>query len=107
DEVDANASSVGLLTGLPVLGSISGAAWRLSSVINHEFVDDQFIANSPDRLDLRRAPGELIAQPGDVDVDRSALARVIVAPNEIEELVASEDDSRVTREGNQEVELLW
>ena len=46
------------------------------------------------------------AQPVDVDVDRAGLARVVVAPDLLEELVAGEDLARVTDEEREQLEGL-
>src|SRR5215213_6370766 len=67
---------------------------------------DDLVADAPDGLDAGLAGGELLAQPGDVDVDGARVAAVIVAPGNLEQALAVEDDAGAGRQRRQQVELL-
>ena len=49
---------------------------------------------------------DLAAQPMDVDVDRARLARVVVAPDLLEQLVAGEDLAGVSDQEREQLERL-
>src|SRR5919202_5639774 len=66
----------------------------------------QLIAQPAHGLDLRRAPGKLIAQPRDVDVDGAAIPQVGIAPHPAQERLAREHAALFLRQGQQQVELL-
>lgn len=65
----------------------------------------EFIAFAPDGFDVELAGGEMFAEVGDVDVDGAGIAVEVVAPDEVEELVAGHDAVGVVDEGEEEVEL--
>src|SRR4051794_38065151 len=65
------------------------------------------VAHVADRADLLLELGaELGAQPPDVDVDRAGAAVVVIAPDLLQQLGASEDPAGVLREVLQQLELL-
>src|SRR5262249_46290559 len=66
----------------------------------------QLIADAPDRLDAANAAGELVAQPGHVNVDRPGIAEIVEAPDEIQQALAVEHHPDVLDEGEEQVELL-
>src|SRR5689334_9341399 len=67
------------------------------------------VARPADRFDearVRRIGLDHGAKPVDVDIDRPRLARVVVAPDLLEQLVAADDLAGVTEQERQEVEDL-
>src|SRR5579875_1162636 len=61
---------------------------------------DELVPNAPDGLNAQAAIAQLVAQPGDVNVDRPLIAGKIAAP------VATEDKAGEAAEGGEQVELL-
>src|SRR6185437_14028135 len=69
----------------------------------------ELVANTPDRLDvprLRRVKLDLLAQAADVDGDGAGVTKVADVPDGVEELLPREDLARVSREEEQQLELL-
>src|SRR6185437_11389223 len=66
----------------------------------------QLVAYAPDRLDPAGASGQLLAQPGHVNVDRSRVTQIVISPDEVEEALAVENQSLVLHKGQEEVKLL-
>src|SRR3990172_4771841 len=64
---------------------------RLRSISVHH----QLVTYAPDSLDLH-APGarQLVAQPGDVDIDGAGVAVVVGAPEQLEKPLPGEHDAR-------------
>src|SRR5260370_20529726 len=64
------------------------------------------VADAPHRHDLeRRAPGELLTQPANVNVDGLALACELTAPHVLEQGIACMNATRERQQVWQEVEL--
>src|SRR6476469_969969 len=68
----------------------------------------RLVARSPNRLDQLRRGGirlDLRPQPLDRDVDQARVAKIVVAPDPVEENVAGQDLAGMADELEQEVEL--
>src|SRR3989442_7786134 len=54
----------------------------------------QLVADAPDCLDAGGTIAQLLAQPRHVDVDRTRIAIVVIAPGQLEQPLAIEDHAR-------------
>src|SRR6476659_6118775 len=86
------------------LAGLSGLAHRGTSKL--PVTANKFIADAPDRLDSGAGIHQTVAQCGDVDIDRARIDHVLVAPDLIEQPVPRDDDTRPTRERDEQRELL-
>src|SRR5438874_13537237 len=66
---------------------------------------DELVADPPDRLDPAGGARELLAQPGNVNVDGPGIAEVIEAPDEVQQALAVEHQPEILRESEQQVEF--
>src|SRR5690349_1932610 len=85
------------------------AVSRVASVARRQSrsIIAQTVADAADRADQpgRRPIVELVAQVADVDLDDVVVARVVVAPDPVEDRALREDAARLLDQHHQEVEL--
>src|SRR5712692_912574 len=80
-------------------------ARRLANTLGCLLVD-QLVPDPPNRLNSTGARGELLAKPGDVDVDRPRVAQVVEPPDEVEQPLAIQDQAQVLDKRQEQIELL-
>ena len=84
-------------------------ASNAASMALHELLHLKLVADAPDGLDHPAhllACGQLFAQSLDMDVHRSGIAKVIVAPDLLQKLLAGENHARMAGQIVQKLQLL-
>src|SRR5215469_6875068 len=64
------------------------------------------ITHSPDSDDLLAKRAKLLAQPGDMGINRAIEAVIVIAPQPLQQKLAAECTARVTRKEQQQLKFL-